>query len=855
AKYYAVFPYYISSIIWSIPGTLVETVVFGSIVYWMAGLNNEAGRYFFFLFILISISLCCAMLSRACGAALPNPVIGSLVGSSMIAIYILFSGFLVPKQKIPEPWIWAYWISFVHYGIEAMMINNFDDITLYCTTSQLVPPLGSPLLDVPVALGGFGGAQVCPYSGPTGGADFVAGEFSFSKQYGVRWGYWGGLAGYYVLFLLFTYWGFRHFNYSASGGGAASPSKDNGEKQEEKEESEEEHKDAVKEGAVMVFQNIVYTVPVKGSEKKLLNGINGYVKPGMLLALMGASGAGKSTLLDVLAQRKNVGKIEGDILVNGKEPDKFYHRLVGYVEQTDCHYPFTTVAEAVDFSARCRLPRDTTKEEREEMVDKVLKLLGLDVIGGALVGSGPGAGINLEERKRLSIAVELASKPRVLFLDEPTSGLDSNGADKVMESIKKISDGGCSVICTIHQPSQRIFSRATHLLLLKKGGYTAYFGPLGDEFKDIKGYFKKATGATCPRLKNPADFVIEQAGAGIGRGGEGEEDIAKVWTDSDRSNELEEEVKKLVEEEKSKEGEKFEHVYPLPLWRQFTLLFWRFWMSYYRQPFQFVIIIFRALFLAFVFGTVFFRLNFDSYGGTLRVSLMFVTAIYANLTAFSYFPINFANRPIFYRERDSGMYRVTAWTFAQAACDFPVILFGSFIFSIPLYWITGLQADGGRFWYYVFTVLALNFCAMSIGQLFGVIFPTVEAGGLIFGSLFAIFALCAGFLLPRTSFPPYGIWIYWISFLRYAVEGLSVNELQGLSFNCNENGGVAVPVVGPGGLEFTRYYCRVTRGEDIIQQFGMIYMKWADVFVLWGMYFVAVLLSAVGLRFIRHAKR
>lgn len=97
---------------------------------------------------------------------------------------------------------------------------------------------------------------------------------------------------------------------------------------------------------------------------------------GMLLALMGASGAGKSTLLDVLAQRKNVGKIEGeispnflyffhefsdinqgDILVNGSEPDEFYHRLVGYVEQTDCHYPFTTVEEAVDFSARCRLDR------------------------------------------------------------------------------------------------------------------------------------------------------------------------------------------------------------------------------------------------------------------------------------------------------------------------------------------------------------------------------------------------------------------------------------------------------------------------------------------------------------------
>eukprot|EP01117_Protostelium_nocturnum_P006613 TRINITY_DN237_c1_g1_i1.p1 TRINITY_DN237_c1_g1~~TRINITY_DN237_c1_g1_i1.p1 ORF type:complete len:1431 (+),score=551.25 TRINITY_DN237_c1_g1_i1:149-4441(+) len=852
AKYYSVLPFYISNIIWSLPATVAETLIFGSIVYWMAGLNPEHGtRFLFFLLVLVTTSLLCASLSRACGAILPNAVIGSLIGSSMIAIYILFSGFLVPKQKIPDPWIWAYWISFVHYAIEALSINNFAGLPLFCLNNELVPPIGDPQLNVPVALGGFGGAQTCPLS--NGGA-YIASSYSFHTQLSLRWAFWAGLFGYYLMFTFITYLGFRFCNYSKKGGGGLGGMKEMP-KFEEKDDKDKEK--AVKKGALMVFKNICYTVPVKGKEKTLLNNIDGYVKPGMLLALMGASGAGKSTLLDVLAQRKNVGKITGDILVNGKNPDKFYHRLIGYVEQTDCHYPYTTVREAIDVSARCRLAPEITKEQREEIVDTVVDLLGLRPIAGALVGLGGGqGGINLEERKRLSIAVELASNPRVLFLDEPTSGLDSNGADKVMESIKKIADAGCSVICTIHQPSQRIFSRATHLLLLKKGGHMVYFGPLGDKFKDLKGYFKEKLDVKCPKRKNPADFVIEQAGAGIGRGNsEGEKDISKIWNDSENNKQLKSDVDKLKSEQKKEDIETFTKVYPLPLYKQFLILTWRFWMSYWRNPFQLVVVIARALFLAFIFGTVYFRLNYDSYGGQLRVALMFVTAIYANLTAFAYFPVNFANRPVFYRERDSGMYRTTAWQLAQTVTDFPIIAFGTILFATPLYWITGLDADAAKFFYFLFTVLALNFCALSIGQLFGVIFPSIEAAGLIFGTIFAIFALSAGFLLPRPGFPVYGIWIYWMSFLRYAVEGLAVNELRGLQFNCNENGGIPVVVTGPDGVQFTRYYCQFRTGEQVIQQFGMINMIWADVFVLWGMYLLATLLSLIGLRFIRHAKR
>jgi ABC-type multidrug transport system ATPase subunit len=219
----------------------------------------------------------------------------------------------------------------------------------------------------------------------------------------------------------------------------------------------------------------------------LLSKVNGYVQPGMLLALMGPSGAGKTTLLDVLAARKNVGQTTGKMLINGKPLTSSYPRLIGYVEQFDMHFPMQTVQEALWFAAVTRLPSALPKSQKEvrtrsstylaavfgiltlrnlqEIVNDIVALLEMESLRQMLV-----AGLNPEEQKRLSMGVELASLPAVLFLDEPTSGLDSHGADRVMTAIEKVAQSGTSVICTIHQPSSRVFSKATHLLLLRNPG-------------------------------------------------------------------------------------------------------------------------------------------------------------------------------------------------------------------------------------------------------------------------------------------------------------------------------------------------------------------------------------------------
>ncbi|EAA60606.1 hypothetical protein AN8813.2 [Aspergillus nidulans FGSC A4] len=147
-----------------------------------------------------------------------------------------------------------------------------------------------------------------------------------------------------------------------------------------------------------------------------------------MTALMGASGAGKTTLLDVLAARKNIGVISGDILVDGAKPGTSFQRGTSYAEQMDVHEPMQTVREALRFSADLRQSYDVPQSEKYAYVEEIISLLELENLADAVIGT-PETGLSVEERKRVTIGVELAAKPEMLlFLDEPTSGLDSQSA-------------------------------------------------------------------------------------------------------------------------------------------------------------------------------------------------------------------------------------------------------------------------------------------------------------------------------------------------------------------------------------------------------------------------------------------
>ena len=172
------------------------------------------------------------------------------------------------------------------------------------------------------------------------------------------------------------------------------------------------------------FMDLCYSVVLPGGhELELLHNVTGFFEPGTVTALMGSSGAGKTTLLDVLSGRKTSGVVKGGIFVNGyPKSEKHFRRNMGYVEQFDSLSPRDTAKEAITFSAALRLPNGTTQDQRNNWVDTILIMLELTPLVNVMVGSQDSGGMSFEQKKRLSIGVELAANPSILFLDEPTTG-------------------------------------------------------------------------------------------------------------------------------------------------------------------------------------------------------------------------------------------------------------------------------------------------------------------------------------------------------------------------------------------------------------------------------------------------
>ncbi|KAF8393284.1 hypothetical protein HHK36_021525 [Tetracentron sinense] len=168
----------------------------------------------------------------------------------------------------------------------------------------------------------------------------------------------------------------------------------------------------------------------------------------------------------------------------------FVARISGYYEQNDIHSPHVTVYESLLYSAWLRLPPDVESATRKMFIEEVMELVELASLREALVGLPGVNGLSTEQRKRLTIAVELVANPSIIFMDEPTSGLDARAATIVMRTMRNTVDTGRTVVCTIHQPSTDIFEAFNELFLMKQGGQEICNGPLGRHSCRLIKYFE-----------------------------------------------------------------------------------------------------------------------------------------------------------------------------------------------------------------------------------------------------------------------------------------------------------------------------------------------------------------------------
>jgi ABC-type multidrug transport system ATPase subunit len=257
--------------------------------------------------------------------------------------------------------------------------------------------------------------------------------------------------------------------------------------------------------ATLQFSGLGYNAP---SGKQILSGVSGSVKPGQLLAIMGASGAGKSTLLDILARKSKSGSVSGKVTINGQQlSGDTYKRIVGFVDQEDTLLSTLTVYETILYSALLRLPREMSYEAKKMRTLETMHELGIMAIKDSRIGESGRRSISGGEKRRVSIACELVTSPSILFLDEPTSGLDAYNAINVVECLVSLAEKyNRTVVFTIHQPRSNIVSLFDHLLLLA-GGRVVYSGA----YKQCQAFFE-STGHPCPSGYNIADFLSKLRG-------------------------------------------------------------------------------------------------------------------------------------------------------------------------------------------------------------------------------------------------------------------------------------------------------------------------------------------------------
>jgi ABC-type multidrug transport system ATPase subunit len=338
--------------------------------------------------------------------------------------------------------------------------------------------------------------------------------------------------------------------------------------------------------SIFHWSNVCYDVNVGNETRRILDFVDGWVKPGTLTALMGVSGAGKTTLLDALADRITMGVVTGDMLVDGNPRDLSFQRKTGYVTQQDLHLHTSTVREALAFSALLRQPDEYSHAEKVAYVDDVIDLLDMHEYSDAIIGT-LGEGLNVEQRKRLTIGVELASRPKLLvFLDEPTSGLDSQTSWSICNLMEKLTKAGQAILCTIHQPSAILFQRFDRLLLLAKGGRTVYFGDIGKNSSILTDYFVRNGGPALPQDANPAEYMLEVIGAAPGA--HTDVDWPAVWRASPEYQGVHAELQRLasnpIQHSKEAAGSSEYRQFAAGFGLQFKEVVRRAYQQYWRSP-------------------------------------------------------------------------------------------------------------------------------------------------------------------------------------------------------------------------------------------------------------------------------
>ncbi|KAH9469685.1 hypothetical protein Pst134EA_006966 [Puccinia striiformis f. sp. tritici] len=837
-----------------VPFSFPKIFIFSVLTYFLTHLSRNAGAFFTYVAVVYAAYFCVCIVYRLIGAISLSLDVAYRLASTLTILIAGYCGYEIPKSAM-QSWLrWIYYINPLSYAFAALMANEFGRVEFTCSGDSVVPRGdGYPST--------IGPNQVCAVKGSRPGSQIVRGvdymDLAFGFSYGTIWRNFGILCAFIGLFMIMLFFAVEKMSL-----GSGSPSvnvfaSENPERKALNEKLQAQKSDfrsgkktlkiSGLKGARLPFtwEALSYDVPIPGGQRRLLNDIYGYVKPGTLTALMGSSGAGKTTLLDVLANRKTTGVISGNICIGGRKPGAAFQRGTAYCEQQDVHEWTATVREALRFSAYLRQPYDVPVEEKNAYVEEVIQLLELEDLADAMIGY-PGFGLGVEARKRLTIGVELAARPELLlFLDEPTSGLDGQSAYNIVRFLRKLAGAGQAILCTIHQPNALLFENFDRLLLLKQGGRCVYFGDIGQDSNIICSYFAR-NGAVCPSDANPAEFMLEAIGAGNSPPMGGSKDWADRWLDSPEHEENMRVIICLKEESMSANPDNVDGPkqlqYATPFSYQLRIVMNRTNLCAFRNAEYEVTRVFNHLVVALITGLTYLNIPSTVTGVQYRVFTIFQLIVLLPLLMAEVEPAYIFARQIYQREASAKMYTPITFGISQSIAETPYSVACSILFFFIWYYLPGFQSDVDRVGYALLMIIAVELFAITVGQAVAALSPSLFIAMAANCPLVTTFALLCGVMVTKPNLPQFWrTWMYELNPFTRVASGLIVNEMHGLLVTCSpEEYAVFQPPSGQTCLQWAGtfvqrsggylldpnatsgcQYCQYRSGDDYLSLLGL----------------------------------